>query len=63
MIELILEESELRRPFGSWEVQREQLRSLAQDARTGTMSACKYCRWIAGCEEHTPVTVAPCSWW
>ncbi|MGX9887492.1 helix-turn-helix domain-containing protein [Streptomyces sp. NPDC002276] len=33
MIELILEESVLRRPFGSWEVQREQLRSLAQDAQ------------------------------
>ncbi|MFJ5305535.1 helix-turn-helix transcriptional regulator [Streptomyces sp. NPDC088350] len=33
MIELILEESVLRRPFGSWDVQREQLRSLAEDAR------------------------------
>jgi transcriptional regulator with XRE-family HTH domain len=32
MIELILEESVLRRPFGSWEVLRGQLRSLAQDA-------------------------------
>ncbi|WP_416962924.1 Scr1 family TA system antitoxin-like transcriptional regulator [Streptomyces sp. Agncl-13] len=33
MIELILEESVLRRPFGSWDVQREQLRSLAEDAQ------------------------------
>ncbi|MEU6354425.1 helix-turn-helix transcriptional regulator [Streptomyces sp. NPDC047072] len=33
MIELILEESVLRRPFGSWEILRGQLRSLAEDAR------------------------------
>lgn len=33
MIELILEESVLKRPFGSWEVQQEQLRSLAEDAQ------------------------------
>ncbi|MER5443258.1 Scr1 family TA system antitoxin-like transcriptional regulator [Streptomyces sp. NPDC002790] len=33
MIELILEESVLRRPFGSWEVLRGQLLSLAEDAR------------------------------
>ncbi|MEU4796279.1 helix-turn-helix transcriptional regulator [Streptomyces sp. NPDC023327] len=33
MIELILEESVLRRPFGSWEIQRGQLRSLAEDAQ------------------------------
>lgn len=33
MIELILEETVLRRPFGSWEVMRGQLRSLAEDAR------------------------------
>ncbi|MEU5347705.1 DUF5753 domain-containing protein [Streptomyces sp. NPDC020766] len=33
MIELILEESVLRRPFGSWETLRGQLRSLAEDAR------------------------------
>nr|WP_155055638.1 helix-turn-helix transcriptional regulator [Streptomyces blattellae] len=32
-IELILEESVLRRPFGSWEIMRGQLRSLAEDAR------------------------------
>ncbi|MEU6194348.1 helix-turn-helix transcriptional regulator [Streptomyces sp. NPDC047061] len=33
MIELILEESVLRRPFGSWEVLRTQLLSLVEDAR------------------------------
>ena len=33
LIELILEESMLRRPFGSWEILRRQLRSLAEDAR------------------------------
>ncbi|MEV6763932.1 helix-turn-helix transcriptional regulator [Streptomyces sp. NPDC051105] len=33
MIELILEESVLRRPFGSWEVLRGQLLSLAEDAQ------------------------------
>ncbi|MFH8339317.1 DUF5753 domain-containing protein [Streptomyces sp. AM6-12] len=33
MIELILEEGVLRRPFGSWEVLRGQLRSLAEDAQ------------------------------
>ncbi|MFD5010029.1 helix-turn-helix domain-containing protein [Streptomyces chartreusis] len=33
MIELILEESVLRRPFGDWEIMRGQLRSLAEDAR------------------------------
>ncbi|MFJ3193425.1 helix-turn-helix transcriptional regulator [Streptomyces griseoviridis] len=32
MIELILDESVLRRPFGGWDVLREQLRSLAEDA-------------------------------
>ncbi|MGW4866379.1 helix-turn-helix domain-containing protein [Streptomyces chartreusis] len=32
-VELILEESVLRRPFGSWDVLRGQLRSLAEDAR------------------------------
>ncbi len=32
-IELILEESVLRRPFGSWEILRGQLRSLAEDAQ------------------------------
>lgn len=32
MIELILDESVLRRPFGSWEILRAQLRSLAEDA-------------------------------
>ncbi|GHJ40016.1 transcriptional regulator [Streptomyces sp. TS71-3] len=32
MIELILEEDALRRPFGSWEVLRGQLHSLAKDA-------------------------------
>ncbi|MFC8239940.1 helix-turn-helix domain-containing protein [Streptomyces chartreusis] len=33
LIELILEESVLRRPFGSWEILRGQLRSLAEDAQ------------------------------
>ncbi|MGY5009475.1 helix-turn-helix domain-containing protein [Streptomyces sp. 900105755] len=33
MIELILEESVLRRPFGSWDVLRGQLLSLVEDAR------------------------------
>ncbi|WP_369171123.1 Scr1 family TA system antitoxin-like transcriptional regulator [Streptomyces sp. R28] len=33
MIELILEETVLRRPFGSWEIMRGPLRSLAEDAR------------------------------
>ncbi|MFK0172473.1 Scr1 family TA system antitoxin-like transcriptional regulator [Streptomyces sp. NPDC090306] len=33
LIELILDESVLRRPFGEWEVLRNQLRSLAADAR------------------------------
>lgn len=33
LIELIIEESVLRRPFGSWEIMRGQLRSLAEDAR------------------------------
>lgn len=33
LIELILEESVLRRPFGSWEIMRGQLRSLAEDAQ------------------------------
>ncbi|MBA2807875.1 helix-turn-helix transcriptional regulator [Streptomyces sp. KM273126] len=33
MIELILEEGVLRRPFGSWEILRGQLRSLAEDAQ------------------------------
>ncbi|WP_030152865.1 helix-turn-helix domain-containing protein [Streptomyces sp. NRRL S-244] len=32
MIELILEESVLRRPFGSWEIMRDQLNSLVEDA-------------------------------
>ncbi|MFI1764453.1 helix-turn-helix transcriptional regulator [Streptomyces sp. NPDC020800] len=32
MIELILEESVLQRPFGNWETLRAQLRSLAEDA-------------------------------
>lgn len=38
MIELILEESVLRRPFGSWEVLRDQLRSLAEDAERDNVS-------------------------
>ncbi|MFF4208605.1 helix-turn-helix transcriptional regulator [Streptomyces sp. NPDC001796] len=33
MVELILEEGVLKRPFGSWEVLRGQLRSLTEDAR------------------------------
>ncbi|MEV8431538.1 helix-turn-helix domain-containing protein [Streptomyces chartreusis] len=33
MVELILEESVLRRPFGSWEVLRGQLLSLTEDAQ------------------------------
>lgn len=38
MIELILEESVLRRPFGSCEVLRDQLRSLAEDAGRDNVS-------------------------
>ncbi|MER5518508.1 helix-turn-helix transcriptional regulator [Streptomyces sp. NPDC002763] len=38
MIELILEESALRRPFGNWEVLRDQLRSLAADAERDNVS-------------------------
>ncbi|MER6267838.1 helix-turn-helix transcriptional regulator [Streptomyces sp900105755] len=38
MIELILEESALRRPFGSWDVLRDQLRSLAADAERDNVS-------------------------
>lgn len=38
MIELILEESVLRRPFGSWEVLRDQLRSLSGDAERDNVS-------------------------
>ncbi|MCP3817936.1 helix-turn-helix transcriptional regulator [Streptomyces sp. A3M-1-3] len=39
LIELILEESVLRRPFGSWETMRGQLRSLAEDARRVNVTA------------------------
>ncbi|MGY4926471.1 DUF5753 domain-containing protein [Streptomyces sp. 900105755] len=38
MIELILEESAPRRPFGSWEVLRDQSRSLAADAERDNVS-------------------------
>ncbi|MFF5023872.1 helix-turn-helix transcriptional regulator [Streptomyces collinus] len=38
MLELILDESVLRRPIGSWEVQRGQLRSLAEDAERDNVS-------------------------
>ncbi|MFF3989316.1 helix-turn-helix transcriptional regulator [Streptomyces sp. NPDC001797] len=38
MIEVILEESVLRRPFGSWGVMRDQLRSLAEDAERDNVS-------------------------
>ncbi|MFE0172577.1 helix-turn-helix transcriptional regulator [Streptomyces sp. NPDC059002] len=38
MIELILEESVLRRPFGSWETQRGQLRALAEDAQRANVT-------------------------
>ncbi|MFH8775400.1 helix-turn-helix transcriptional regulator [Streptomyces sp. NPDC017958] len=38
MIELILDESALRRPFGTWEILREQLRSLAEDAERDNVS-------------------------
>jgi transcriptional regulator with XRE-family HTH domain len=38
MIEVILEESVLRRPFGSWEVMHGQLRSLAEDAERDNVS-------------------------
>ncbi|MDX2596202.1 helix-turn-helix transcriptional regulator [Streptomyces sp. WI03-4A] len=38
MVELILDESALRRPFGSWEILREQLRSLAEDAERDNVS-------------------------
>lgn len=33
MVELIVEESVLRRPFGSWAIMREQMHSLAEDAQ------------------------------
>jgi hypothetical protein len=33
MVELILEEGVLRRPFGTWDIMRGQLRSLAEDAQ------------------------------
>lgn len=38
MIELILDEAVLRRPIGSWEVLRGQLRSLAEDAERDNVS-------------------------
>jgi hypothetical protein len=38
MIELILDESVLRRPFATWGVHRGQLRSLAEDARRDNVS-------------------------
>ncbi|MFF1690677.1 MULTISPECIES: helix-turn-helix transcriptional regulator [unclassified Streptomyces] len=38
MVELIVDEAVLRRPFGSWEVLRGQLRSLAEDARRDNVS-------------------------
>ncbi|MFD8718052.1 helix-turn-helix transcriptional regulator [Streptomyces sp. NPDC059629] len=38
MIELILDESALRRPFGGWEVLRDQLRSLTEDAERDNVS-------------------------
>ncbi|MFC9278063.1 helix-turn-helix transcriptional regulator [Streptomyces collinus] len=38
MIELILDESVLRRPIGSWEVLHGQLRSLAEDAERDNVS-------------------------
>jgi transcriptional regulator with XRE-family HTH domain len=38
MIELILDESALRRPFGGWEVLQDQLRSLAEDAERDNVS-------------------------
>ncbi|MCZ0987877.1 helix-turn-helix domain-containing protein [Streptomyces diastatochromogenes] len=38
MIELILDESALRRPIGGWEVLRDQLRSLAEDAERDNVS-------------------------
>ncbi|MFE3266009.1 helix-turn-helix transcriptional regulator [Streptomyces sp. NPDC059215] len=38
MIELILDEAALRRPFASWEIHRGQLRSLAQDAERDNVS-------------------------
>ncbi|MER7676782.1 helix-turn-helix transcriptional regulator [Streptomyces sp. NPDC096934] len=38
MIELILDEAALRRPFASWEIHRGQLRSLAEDAERDNVS-------------------------
>ncbi|MGW4300496.1 helix-turn-helix domain-containing protein [Streptomyces sp. NPDC004646] len=38
MIELILDETALKRPFGSWEILRAQLRSLAEDAERDNVS-------------------------
>ncbi|MGW4494964.1 helix-turn-helix domain-containing protein [Streptomyces sp. NPDC004376] len=38
MIELIVDETVLKRPFGSWEIMRAQLRSLAEDAERDNVS-------------------------
>ncbi|MEU1022378.1 helix-turn-helix transcriptional regulator [Streptomyces sp. NPDC005904] len=38
MIEVILDESVLRRPFGSWDILRGQLRSLSEDAQRDNVS-------------------------
>ncbi|MFC5197974.1 helix-turn-helix domain-containing protein [Streptomyces kaempferi] len=38
MVELILDEASLRRPFASWEIHRRQLRSLAEDAERDNVS-------------------------
>ncbi|MEW1831143.1 helix-turn-helix transcriptional regulator [Streptomyces sp. NPDC088196] len=38
MIELILDEAVLRRPFASWDIHRGQLRSLAEDAARDNVS-------------------------
>lgn len=38
MIQLIVEESVLRRPFGSWDIMREQLLSLVKDAQRSNVT-------------------------
>ncbi|MFF9364175.1 helix-turn-helix domain-containing protein [Streptomyces griseoluteus] len=50
VIELILDESALRRPFGSWEIQREQLQSLAEDSERDnvTVQVLPYDRGLKG---------------
>ncbi|MFD5792330.1 Scr1 family TA system antitoxin-like transcriptional regulator [Streptomyces diastatochromogenes] len=52
MIELIVEESVLRRPFGGWDVLQGQLRSLAEDAERDNVTI-QVLPLSGGCEAHT----------